>query len=101
MNDLIKIPDDIPDTKLVKQYLEVQTLQRQAQLTKIEDLLAFIAIKSTGVVFLMSGVLEILSPDFIAAVIPNPMAFAGVGLGLLTGKKSASKLLDALRRSME
>ena len=101
MNDLIKIPDEIPDSKLVKQYLEIQTLQRQAQLTKIEDVLAFVAMKSTGGVFLISGVLEILSPDFILAVIPNPMAFAGVGLALLTGKKAASKILDALKKSME
>lgn len=89
------------DPKLVKQELEVKTLRRRAFLDKVEDFIGFAATKGTGGVFLCAGMLELLSPDVLAVVLSDPTGFAGVGLALLTGKKTAMKLLNALRKAME
>ena len=92
---------NLPDTTSVKQEIEIQTLKRSARLEKIEDIFSFIVTKSTGVILLASGLFEIIFPNIITAVLPEPMGLAGVGLALVTGKKAAKKLLDALRTAID
>ena len=92
--------NNLPDKVSVKQELEIKTIRRKARLEKIEDHLSFVATKGTGGIFLTSGILEILSPEVIAAVVPNPFAFVGAGLALISGK-AAGKLLDNLRKAMD
>jgi hypothetical protein len=81
-----------------KEEIEVRRLRREEKLDTIEHYLGFAATKASGAALLIAGLVEFLSPDFISAILPQPLAIAGVGFALLVGKRGARQLLNALEQ---
>ena len=84
------------ELKDVKNELEERKLRRRARIEAVEDVLGVVTLKTSGVTMLGTGLLEYISPDVIAAVLPQPLAVAGIGFGILVGRKAAKSLVDAI-----
>lgn len=85
----------MPDVNQVKKEIETRQLLRKARLDAVEDYIYFVSSKVGGLGLLGSGAFEILSPDIIHAVLPQPGGLMGMGFALLGGKQ-ALKLLAKL-----
>jgi hypothetical protein len=70
-------------------------LHRHAKYEVAEEFLGFVTSKVSGATMLTAGLFEYISPDMILAALPQPLALAGVGFGLLVGKKAAKSVNDA------
>lgn len=79
--------------------LEVIRLRRKARLEAIEDYISFITTKVSGLALTTAGALELLNPEIIIAVLPQPASLMGIGFALLAGK-SALKLLSKAINAM-
>ena len=93
MNDLI---DPKTSTEAKKHELAERKMVRRARLEAVDDYVGLVTTKLAGAGMVGVGVLEWLSPDVIAAVLPQPLLIAGAGIGLLAGKKLAKPIIDAL-----
>ena len=94
-------PDSAVELQSVKDAIEARRLRRQERLDIIEDYLGFITSKTSGAALLTSGVLELLSPDVIQAVLPEPGGLVGIGFALLAGRKAAdflSKVAEVFKK---
>jgi hypothetical protein len=93
MNDLIE-PKAAAEAR--KHELAEHKLVRRSRLEAIDDYVGLVTTKLAGAGMVGVGVTEWLTPDFIAAVLPQPLLIAGAGIGLLAGKKLAKPFIDAL-----
>jgi hypothetical protein len=88
--------------QLIKEEIELQTLQRRAALEKVEDYISFITLKMGGAVLIVIGSIEMLAPGTIHGNLPRQSAgMLGIGFALLAGSKAArflAKMLDTFQK---
>lgn len=83
----------MPTLKETKDELETRKLRRQAFLEAAEEYSSFAVTKAAGLGLATAGTLELLSPEVIQAVLPEPTGLLGVGFALLAGRKAAKLLV--------
>ena len=86
----------MPTLKETKDELEAKRLRRQAFLEAAEEYTSFATTKTAGVGLVTAGSLELLSPEVIHAVLPDPAGMLGVGFALLAGRKAAKLLAKVI-----
>jgi hypothetical protein len=72
---------------------------RKERIRALEDWTGFVASKALGLTLAAVGGSELLDPNLLPVVLPNPAAVAGAGIALLVGKKAidlAAKISNAL-----
>lgn len=84
------------DLKEVKSELDERRLRRRAKIEAVEEIVGAVTLKVSGATMLGTGLIEYFAPDFVAAVLPQPLAVAGVGFGILVGKKAFKSVVDAI-----
>ena len=101
-----RISSDL-EVKNAKEKIKIKNIEREAIIKAIDDWIGFVTLKSIGVGSLILGGIEIISPSFFPIVlIPpfTPFTLVGIGLALLTGKKSIAIvkiILDILAKDNE
>lgn len=89
-------PDDVERARI---GAEIARIRHEALIEKWSTYVGFWAGKAFGFTSSIAGVTELIEPTLIAAEIPEPHIVAGVGFGMLTGKKflqRISKIVQAL-----
>lgn len=89
------------ELETTKKQLEIRRLHRYEKLEIIEDYLGFATAKMAGASLMLAGVVEVLSPEIIQAVLPEPAGLVGVGFALLAGRKAVrllEKVVEVLKK---
>jgi hypothetical protein len=89
------------DVEEAKRRAEIAAIERQAKIDAWNDYIEFAAAKSLGLAGLIVGGLEYLEPHLLPIVLKRPDVIAGLGVGLLFGKKGVLSFLAKISRMLE
>ncbi|NEO86399.1 MAG: hypothetical protein F6J87_19395 [Spirulina sp. SIO3F2] len=76
---------------------EIKRIEREAIIQKIDDWIVFASIKIGGLISVIIGSIEVISPNLLPLTLPAsfpPIMLATVGIVLLGGKRAISLLRD-------